>query len=75
MTILAFLGILTILVLVHELGHFSIAKLFKVKIIEFGLGYPPRLFSFTFKETVYSLNSLPLGGFVRMLGEEERSEQ
>ena len=75
MTILAFLGILTILVLVHELGHFSIAKLFKVKIIEFGLGYPPRLFSFTFKETVYSLNSLPLGGFVRMLGEEESSEQ
>jgi len=57
------------LILVHELGHFSVAKLFGMHVEEFGIGFPPRLFSFRYRETRYSVNSLPLGGFVRLHGE------
>lgn len=64
------LVILLVLVLVHELGHFVTAKLAGVSVEEFGFGYPPRLVSFHFRGTVYSLNLLPLGGFVKLLGEE-----
>ncbi len=71
MGILAFLVVLGALVLVHELGHFAAARLSGVKVLEFGIGYPPRLLSFTRGDTTYSLNLLPLGGFVRMLGEED----
>jgi regulator of sigma E protease len=71
---LAFLGILGILVVVHELGHFFMARLFKVKVLEFGFGYPPRLFGFQRGETLYSVNLLPLGGFVKLLGEEDPTE-
>jgi regulator of sigma E protease len=71
--ILAFIGILAFLVVVHELGHFLTAKLFGVKVLEAGLGYPPRLWGFRFRDTLYSLNLLPLGGFVRLLGEEDPS--
>ncbi|PZC48295.1 MAG: regulator of sigma E protease [Chloroflexi bacterium] len=73
-TILAFIGVLAILVLVHELGHFLMARLFKVKVLEFGFGYPPRLFGFRRGETLYSMNLLPLGGFVKLLGEEDPTE-
>lgn len=66
----AFLGLLVVLVLVHELGHFLTARAFGVRVLEFGLGYPPRLFGVRIGETLYSLNLLPLGGFVRMEGEE-----
>jgi regulator of sigma E protease len=64
---------LIILVSLHELGHFLTAKKFGVKIEEFGIGYPPRLFSKKLGETIYSVNLLPFGAFVR-IPEEESSE-
>lgn len=70
MAILSFLIILSILILVHELGHFLMAKKFKIKVEEFGFGYPPRFFGIRKKGTIYSLNLLPFGGFVRMKGED-----
>ncbi len=73
-TVLIFLTVLGIVVVVHELGHFSVAKLAGVRVLEFGLGYPPRLFGFRRGETVYSLNLLPLGGFVRFVGEEDPTD-
>ena len=76
-TVVAFLVVLGLLVLVHELGHFLTARLFKVRVEEFGLGFPPRLYPRPAVverlkaqgKTVYSLNALPLGGFVRLAGE------
>ena len=70
-TVLIFLGILAVLILAHELGHFSTAKAFGVKVEEFGLGFPPRLIGFKRGETLYSLNAVPLGGFTKMAGEED----
>lgn len=70
MSILIFFIILSILVLVHELGHFIVAKKNDVYVEEFGFGLPPRLLSVRFGETRYSLNALPFGGFVKVLGEE-----
>src|SRR3989338_1287480 len=70
MTILIFLLILTILVLVHEIGHFIIAKKMGVRVEEFRIGLPPRLFGVKKGETLYSVNLLPLGGFVKLYGEE-----
>lgn len=68
-TALLFLVVLSVLVLAHELGHFVTAKLAGIKVQEFGFGYPPRVFGITRGETTYSINLLPLGGFVKMLGE------
>ena len=62
------------LVTLHELGHFILAKKFGVKVEEFGLGYPPRIFGKKIGETVYSLNLLPFGAFVRLPGEIEKVE-
>jgi regulator of sigma E protease len=70
-TILIFLGILAVLILAHELGHFATAKAFGVKVEEFGLGFPPRVFGIKRGETLYSLNAVPLGGFTKMAGEED----
>lgn len=70
-TILVFLLILSILVLVHEAGHFFVAKFFKIKVEEFGFGLPPRVFGKKFGETIYSINWLPIGGFVKLYGEDE----
>ena len=70
-TIVAFLGILVVLILAHELGHFVTAKASKVTVEEFGLGFPPRLLSIKRGETIYSLNAIPLGGFTKMAGEED----
>ena len=69
--ILVILG-LALLVLGHEAGHFFAAKSFKMKVEEFGFGFPPRILFKKSKETIYSLNLLPLGGFVRIAGENER---
>ena len=60
-----------ILVVIHELGHFAVAKFFNVKVNEFGVGFPPKLFGWKKGETEYTLNALPLGGFVRLEGEDE----
>lgn len=70
-SILLFFGILSTLVLIHELGHFLAAKKSGVKVLEFGLGLPPKIIGKKFKDTIYSLNLLPFGGFVRLKGEEE----
>ena len=69
-TVAAFVAILVVLVLVHELGHFITAKLAGITVEEFGIGFPPRITSMMFRGTRYSLNWIPLGGFVRMLGED-----
>ncbi len=68
-TILLFIIVLSLLVFVHELGHFLVAKKTGMKVEEFGFGFPPRLFGFTKGETTYSINWIPLGGFVRIKGE------
>ena len=70
-TVLIFVAIILVLVVAHELGHFTVAKLSGINVLEFGVGLPPRLFAFEFGGTVYSVNLLPIGGFVRMLGEED----
>ena len=70
-TLVSFFLILIILILAHELGHFFTAKIFKVRVEEFGIFLPPRLFSFKKGETVYSLNAIPLGGFNKLAGEED----
>ena len=65
------LAVLSVLVIAHELGHFFTAKASGVKVEEFGLGFPPRLLSVKRGETRYSLNAVPMGGFVKMAGEED----
>lgn len=74
-TALTFFVILSLLVLVHELGHFLVAKIVGVRVEEFGLGLPPRAIGKKIKGTTYSLNWLPIGGFVRLLGEDEEETQ
>ena len=69
LTILAFLIIFSVLILIHEFGHFSMAKRNGIKVEEFGFGLPPRIFGIKRGETLYSINWIPFGGFVRMLGE------
>jgi regulator of sigma E protease len=65
---------LSLLILGHEAGHFLVAKLFKLKVDEFGFGFPPRIFARKKGETEYSLNWLPFGGFVRIGGERGEFE-
>jgi len=71
LTIVAFIGVIVVLIVAHELGHFITAKASGVKVEEFGIGFPPRLLSVRRGETLYSLNAIPLGGFVKMAGEED----
>ncbi len=66
--------VLGFLIFIHELGHFATAKWFGIKVTEFGFGFPPRIFGVRFKGTLYSVNWIPLGGFVRMVGEEDPSD-
>ncbi|MBI4091929.1 MAG: RIP metalloprotease RseP [Candidatus Levybacteria bacterium] len=70
-TIIAFIVVLSILVLIHELGHFLTAKKFGIKVEEFGFGFPPRVFGKRIGETLYSINLLPIGGFVKLYGEDQ----
>src|SRR3712207_6608056 len=72
--VIPFFIILVVLVVVHELGHFFTAKWFGVKVLEFGIGYPPKIWGKRFGETEYTINALPLGGFVRLLGEEDPTD-
>lgn len=90
-TILIFLAVLSILVFVHELGHFVVAKRSGMKVHEFGFGFPPRLFGIQkvngkwkivwghkdteTDDTVYSVNWIPLGGFVKIMGEDNDDGQ
>lgn len=72
-TALAVIFVFCLLIASHELGHFTVAKLSGVKVLEFALGMGPKIFSFKHRETNYSLRLLPIGGYVKMLGEEEDS--
>lgn len=71
LTVIVFILILSVLVLVHELGHFLTAKKLGVKVEEFGIGFPPRVAGKKIGETLYSINLLPIGGFVKLYGEDE----
>jgi regulator of sigma E protease len=73
-TALIFLGVIAVLVLSHEFGHFIVAKWKGMRVDEFGFGFPPRVFGRKFGETVYSVNLLPFGGFVRVWGEDASVE-
>lgn len=71
LNVVLFVLILGILVFVHELGHFLFAKRAGVRVDEFGLGFPPRIFGKKIKGTIYSINAIPLGGFVKIFGEDQ----
>jgi len=71
LTIIIVLFSLVLLTALHELGHFLLARKFGVRVEEFGIGYPPRIFGKKIGQTIYSLNLLPFGAFVRILGDEE----
>jgi regulator of sigma E protease len=71
LSVVSFVGILVVLVFAHEFGHFITAKLSHVGVEEFGIGFPPRIISFKRGETTYSINAIPLGGFTKMVGEED----
>ena len=70
MTVLVFIGLLLVLVLAHEWGHFIVARGAGCGVEEFAFGFPPRLFSFVRRGTRYSFNLLPIGGYVKIEGED-----
>ncbi|MFA6587718.1 MAG: RIP metalloprotease RseP [Patescibacteria group bacterium] len=74
LTIVIFLLILGLLVFVHELGHFISARILGIGVEEFGFGFPPKIFSLKRKKTIYSINWIPLGGFVRLHGEDGKQK-
>ncbi len=74
MSVIVFILVLVVLILVHEFGHFLVAKLSGMRVDEFGIGYPPRLWGKKIGETEYTVNALPFGGFVRIYGEDETDE-
>lgn len=71
MSFLLFLLVLGVLILSHEFGHFLVAKKNGIKVEEFAFGFPPRLFKFKKGETVYSINLIPFGGFVKIYGQDD----
>src|SRR5262249_22457180 len=73
-TVVAFVAALGVLVFVHELGHFAVAKRIGVKVLRFSIGFGPIVWARRRGETEYALSALPLGGYVKMLGEEEEEE-
>ncbi len=75
LTILIVIISLILLMSLHELGHFLLAKKFGIAIEEFGVGYPPRIWGKKIKGTIYSINWLPLGAFVKILGEDDNTEK
>lgn len=75
MTILSFIFVLGVLVFVHELGHFLAAKRLGIKVLKFQLGFNPTIFSIKRGDTEYSIGALPLGGYVKMAGENPDDER
>jgi regulator of sigma E protease len=67
--------LLGFIILIHECGHFFMAKLCKVKVTDFAIGFGPTIFKKQGKETKYALRAIPLGGYVNMVGEQERSDE
>ncbi|MCL4360620.1 site-2 protease family protein [Patescibacteria group bacterium] len=74
-TIVTFFIILTVLIFVHEFGHFIVARIIGVEVEEFGFGLPPRIWGKKAGKTIYSVNWLPIGGFVRLKGEDEEDRE
>ena len=74
-TVLKIVIILGFLVLIHETGHFLVARLCKIKVNEFSIGFGPLIWKKETEKTKYAIRLIPLGGYVSMLGEEERSEE
>ncbi len=72
--VISTLIVLAVLIFVHELGHFLFAKLFKVHVLKFSLGFGPTIFKFKKNETEYMLSAIPLGGYVKLLGEDKEEE-
>ena len=72
--LLPFVIVLGIMIFFHELGHFLLAKYFDVKVLKFALGFGPKILAKKMGETEYSIRYVPLGGFVKMLGEDEEDE-
>ncbi len=75
LSIISAVVVIAILIFVHELGHFTFAKLFRVKVLAFSLGFGPALLKKKMGETEYRLSALPLGGYVKMLGENDDSDE
>lgn len=75
LSFIVFILILSFLILIHELGHFTMAKINGILVEEFGFGLPPRIAGIQFGETLYSINALPFGGFVKLFGEEVRETE
>lgn len=73
-SVLSFIVLLGILIFVHEFGHFIVAKLCGVKILKFSLGFGPKIFGKQYGDTEYLVSALPLGGYVKMLGEQPTEE-
>ena len=74
-TVIVFILVFSVLVLVHEFGHFFMAKKAGIKVEEFGFGLPPRVWGKKKGETIYSINAVPFGGFVRMYGEDSKNSK
>lgn len=74
MSIIIFIISLAVLILVHECGHFLVAKWAGIRVDEFGLGFPPKIWSKKVGETTYTLNLIPFGGFVKIFGEDPHKE-
>ncbi|HYE10102.1 MAG TPA: RIP metalloprotease RseP [Patescibacteria group bacterium] len=74
LTFIAAIFVFTLLVVIHEFGHFIIARLSGVKVEEFALGMGPKIWGYQAKETLYSIRAFPLGGFCKMLGEDESNQ-
>jgi len=72
--ILPFVVVLGVMIFFHELGHFLVAKYFNVKVLQFALGFGPKIAAREYGETEYSIRCIPLGGFVKMLGEDVEEE-
>lgn len=75
MSVVIFLIILAVLILVHEFGHFIVAKKSGIRVDEFGLGFPPKIYAKKFGSTLYTLNAIPFGGFVKIFGEDSHGEE
>ena len=70
MSVILFIVILVVLIVGHEFGHFIVAKLSGMRVPEFGLGFPPKLWGKKIGDTEYTINALPFGGFVKIVGED-----
>jgi len=73
-TALSFLFVLGVLIFVHELGHFAVAKASGIRVERFSLGYPPKMIGWQFGETEYCLSWIPFGGYVKMAGQSDVGE-